>query len=91
MAVFLALVFALTWAFEIPWIASTEAWLPFEFPFPLLFVMGWMPGLAAILVTGAVSGRAGIRALLGRLLVWRIGLMWYLSRCKISEGDAVRA
>jgi uncharacterized protein len=77
-AVFLALVFALTWAFQIPWIASTEGWLQFDFPFPLLFVMGWMPGLAAILVTSAISGRAGIRALLGRMLIWRLGLGWYL-------------
>jgi membrane protease YdiL (CAAX protease family) len=77
-AVFLALVFALTWAFQIPWIASTEGWLQFEFPVPLLFIMGWMPGFAAILVTGAIGGRAGIRALLGRLLIGRLGLRWYL-------------
>jgi uncharacterized protein len=77
-AVFLVLVFALTWALEIPWIESTDGPLKFDFPFPLLFVMGWMPGLAAILVTGVISGRAGIRALLGRLLMWRLGLRWYL-------------
>jgi uncharacterized protein len=78
MAVFLVLVFALTWLFQIPWIASTQGWLAFDFPFPLLFVMGWMPGLAAVLVTGATSGRAGIRTLLGRILIWRVGLKWYL-------------
>jgi hypothetical protein len=78
MAAFLALVFALTWALEIPWIESTEGPVKFDFPFPLLFVMGWMPGLAAILVTGAISGRSGISALLGRLLIWRLGLRWYL-------------
>ncbi len=78
MATFLFLVFALTWAFQIPWIASSEGWLSFEFPVPLLFVMGWMPGLAAIIVTGATSGRAGIRTLLGRVLIWRVGFRWYL-------------
>ena len=78
MASFLFLMFALTWLFQIPWIASTEGWLPFEFPFPLLFVMGWMPGLAAIIVTGATSGRAGIRTLLGRILIWRVDFKWYL-------------
>ena len=78
MATFLFLIFALTWLFQFPWIASTEGWLPFEFPFPLLFVMGWMPGLAAIIVTGATSGRAGIRTLLGRILIWRVGFKWYL-------------
>jgi uncharacterized protein len=77
-AVFLALVFVMTWALEIPCIESTDGWLKFDFPVPLLFVMGWMPGFAAILVTGAISGRAGVRALLGRLLIWRLGLRWYL-------------
>src|SRR5947207_11158256 len=77
-AVFLVLVFALTWALEIPWIESTEGPLKFDFPVPLLFVMGWMPGLAAILVTGAMTGRSGIRTLLGRLLIWRLGFRWYL-------------
>jgi membrane protease YdiL (CAAX protease family) len=77
-AVFLALVFALTWALEIPWIESTDGPLKFDFPLPLLLVMGWTPGLAAILVTGAISGRSGIRTLLGRLLIWRLGLRWYL-------------
>jgi hypothetical protein len=60
LAVFLALVFALTWALEIPWIESTEGPVKFDFPFPLFVVMGWMPRLAAILTTGAISGRAGI-------------------------------
>ena len=78
MAAFLFLIFALTWVFQIPWIASTEGWLPFEFPLPLLFVMGWMPGLAAIIVTGATTGRAGIGGLLGRILIWRVGFRWYL-------------
>src|SRR5579872_2852451 len=35
MANFLLLVFALTWMFQIPWIASTEGWLTFDFPLPL--------------------------------------------------------
>ena len=78
LAVFLVLVFALTWALEIPWIESTEGPWRVDFPFPLLFVMGWMPGLAAVLVTGAINGRSGIRTLLGRLLIWRLGIRWYL-------------
>jgi membrane protease YdiL (CAAX protease family) len=40
--------------------------------------MGWMPGLAAVIVTGATSGRAGVRSLLGRIFIWRIGFKWYL-------------
>src|ERR1051326_5833088 len=77
MASFLFLVFALTWMFQIPWIASTEGWVTFDFPVPLLFVMGWMPGLAAVIVTAATSGRGGVRSLLGRVVIWRVGLKWY--------------
>jgi membrane protease YdiL (CAAX protease family) len=40
-------------------------------------VTGWAPGIAAILVTGILSGGAGIRDLLRRFLIWRVGLQWY--------------
>jgi uncharacterized protein len=35
------------------------------------------PGAAGILMTGLVSGRAGYRDLLTRLLKWRVGARWY--------------
>jgi membrane protease YdiL (CAAX protease family) len=35
------------------------------------------PSLAGILLTGLVSGRAGFRELLSRLLRWRVGVRWY--------------
>jgi CAAX protease family protein len=36
------------------------------------------PPLAAIIVVAATDGRAGVRALLGRLLHWRVGVGWYV-------------
>jgi membrane protease YdiL (CAAX protease family) len=33
--------------------------------------------VAGLLVTGLVSGRAGLRDLLARLLMWRVGARWY--------------
>src|SRR4051812_16714178 len=60
---FFVLVFALTWLIQIPWVAGERGWLPFQVPLPLVLLQGWMPGLAAILVTGALGGRAGIGAL----------------------------
>jgi membrane protease YdiL (CAAX protease family) len=49
---------------------------------PLLLVssLGMVFGLAlpAFLVTAATSGKAGVRALLGRCLRWRVGIGWYL-------------
>jgi membrane protease YdiL (CAAX protease family) len=46
----------------------------------LLFVLATVSGplLAAVLVTGAVEGRAGVRRLLGRIIQWRVGLRWYV-------------
>jgi membrane protease YdiL (CAAX protease family) len=35
------------------------------------------PSVAGILITGLVSGRAGLRALLSRLLRWRVAARWY--------------
>jgi membrane protease YdiL (CAAX protease family) len=35
------------------------------------------PSIAGILLTGLVSGRAGFRELLARLLRWRVGVRWY--------------
>jgi membrane protease YdiL (CAAX protease family) len=35
------------------------------------------PAVAGLLLTGLVSGRAGYRDLLARLLTWRVGARWY--------------
>ena len=68
---FFVLAFALTWLVEIPMLAAPRL-------APLQLVLGWMPGLAAVLVAGAVGGRAAVRALLRRILIWRVGAGWYL-------------
>ena len=65
------LAFALTWLVEVPLLAAPRL-------APLQLVVGWMPGLAAVLVSGAVGGRAAVRALLRRVLIWRVGAGRYL-------------
>ena len=46
--------------------------------------LGWFvpgafgPPLAALLVTGLVDGRDGLRAFLRRWVLWRVGLRWYV-------------
>jgi len=35
------------------------------------------PGLAGILLTGLLDGRAGLRKFRSRLLKWRVGARWY--------------
>jgi membrane protease YdiL (CAAX protease family) len=36
------------------------------------------PTLAAFIMTGTTEGRAGVRRLLGRYVLWRVGIQWYL-------------
>ena len=46
--------------------------------------LGWFvpgafgPPVAALLVTGLVDGRAGLRTFLRRWLLWRVGVRWYV-------------
>jgi membrane protease YdiL (CAAX protease family) len=46
--------------------------------FPLaILAMLTGPTIASLLLTGLLSGRAGLRELLTRLLRWRVGVRWY--------------
>ena len=45
---------------------------------PLFILAVWGPNLAAVIVTAAVSGGAGVLALLQRVIRFRVGLVWYL-------------
>jgi CAAX protease family protein len=36
------------------------------------------PTLSAFIMTAATEGRAGVRRLLGRYVLWRVGVQWYL-------------
>ncbi|MCK4899634.1 MAG: CPBP family intramembrane metalloprotease [Anaerolineales bacterium] len=44
----------------------------------LFFLGTFGPGLAAILVTLLISGRTGVKELLGSLLIWRVAIQWWL-------------
>lgn len=65
---FFVLAYALTWTLTL---LSSRSLV-----FALLGLFG--PAAAAVIVTGLTEGAAGVRALLGRIFVWRVGLRWYL-------------
>jgi membrane protease YdiL (CAAX protease family) len=44
----------------------------------LAVIGGWGPTLAALVVTAAIEGKEGVRALLRRCLVWRLAVRWHL-------------
>ena len=77
LAAFFLLVFGLTWSFMIVDALGSQGLLPFRLPIPLLIVMGYMPTLAAVIVTGLTKGKAGVRALFSKLLIGRVGIKWY--------------
>lgn len=77
LAVFFLLVFGLTWPFMIVDALGSHDILPFRLSIPLMLMMGYMPTLAAVIVTGMTKGRAGIRALFGKLLIAKVALRWY--------------
>jgi CAAX protease family protein len=64
---FFVLAYALTWPL-IPLVSVSPL-----FGLPALFG----PALAAIIVAAVVDGRPGLRDLLGRMVRWRVGVLWY--------------
>ena len=81
----LILTFGLTWLLEIPQVLDARGQLPFAFPFWGVILMGWMPGLAAVIVAAATGGRRAVKTLFARVRLWRVGWPWYLL---VSGGTA---
>ena len=82
---FFLIAYAGSWLLEVP-IALSETGsglLPFTIPRPMLALaiaaatfLG--PTLSAYIMTYMTEGRIGIRRLLRRYVLWRVGLRWYL-------------
>ena len=77
--------YAGTWLITVPLALSANGvgLLPFGIPEGSVFFVSaaWVflgPTLAAFIMTGTTEGRAGIRRLLHRYVLWRVGLWWYL-------------
>jgi len=72
LVVFFILTFVLTWAVEIPVrIFADQIGV-------LQVIVGWMPGLAALIAAGISSGLPGQRAWIARIFIGRVGRRWYL-------------
>lgn len=75
---FFVLAIGLTWIFMIADALGSRGILPFRLPLPLMVVMGYMPTLGAVIVARQTEGRDGVRKLLRKLLIWRVGTGWYV-------------
>ena len=83
---FFVMAYAFSWIVWSPWVLSEDGvgLLPFQLPSwtigfvlaPAAILLG--PTLAGFIMTGITEGREGIRRLLHRIVLWRVGLRWYL-------------
>jgi membrane protease YdiL (CAAX protease family) len=73
-----------SWIIVLPYLrsASGAGLLPFHWPVPFAVSAALAPFagpfLAAFVMTGATEGKPGICRLLGRIVQWRVGIIWYL-------------
>jgi uncharacterized protein len=82
---FFVMAYAFTWIVWSPWVLGQDGagLLPIKIP---QAASGYLnaaailagPTLAAFIMTATIEGRAGVRRLLGRLVLWRVGIGWYL-------------
>lgn len=72
------IMFTLAWSIMIPQALYSQGVLSAPLPEILEILTGWAPAMAAILVSAALAGRAGVSGLMRRFLIWRVGIQWYL-------------
>ena len=84
---YFVIAFTGTWAFLLPFALSRNenglGLLPFTLPdiaffAAFLFAAPAGPALASLSVTAITSGKAGVKQLLRRCVLWRVGVWWYL-------------
>jgi membrane protease YdiL (CAAX protease family) len=75
---YFVLAFALSWAVELPLVASAQGWLHAPAPSALHYLASFGPMVSALVITAATEGRHSVRQLLAGLLKWRVGLGWIL-------------
>jgi membrane protease YdiL (CAAX protease family) len=76
--------YALTWLAWSPWYLSEDGLglLPYDgesisdYLNTLALILG--PTLSAFVMTGVTEGREGVRRLVRRIVLWRVGFQWYL-------------
>jgi membrane protease YdiL (CAAX protease family) len=82
---FFVMAYAFTWLVWSPWVLGQDGagLLPINIS---QTASGYLnatailagPTLSAFIMTATTEGRAGVRRLLGRLVLWRVGIRWYL-------------
>lgn len=72
------IMFVVAWSVMVPQALHSQGILSAAIPEFFEILIGWSPAIAAIIVSVVIAGREGVRELLQRFLIWRVGLRWYL-------------
>jgi uncharacterized protein len=80
---FFLLAYAFSWVVWIPFLLSREGFglLPFHSPLEhalTAYIYSFGPAVAAFVMTAIVAGRRGCAELLRKMLLWRVGIIWYV-------------
>jgi CAAX protease family protein len=75
---FFLLAFIFTWSNWIPQALVSRGYLHVEVPKFLAFMAGYGPALAAIITIAIFNGTAGLKNLFKRLVLWKVGIVWYM-------------
>ena len=87
LAMYFILAFAFTWLILSPGVAATLGLLNFEFEGTVLtIVSGIGPLLAAILVTGAIEGKSGVRKIFASMFNWQVKARWWAASIVLLAG-----
>jgi membrane protease YdiL (CAAX protease family) len=72
------IMFMVAWSVMVPQALYSQGILSASISEFFEILIGWSPAIAAIIVSAVIAGRAGVRELFQRFLIWRVGLRWYL-------------
>jgi hypothetical protein len=75
--------YAFSWLAWLPLVLSEDGAGPLPYRAPIGFyttlaIASFGPFLSGFIMTGVTEGRMGIGRLLRRIVLWRVGLRWYL-------------
>ncbi len=83
LASFFLLAYTISWLLWLPLVVSGDS-SPTGPGFVLLLLGSLVPSSVAILLVAVLHGRAGVRGLLHRLLIWRVGVGWWVAVALVS-------
>lgn len=79
---YLALTFGITWGLGLLFVTETDfvesLFGPLTSRNPLFYLAVYAPAIAAVIVVLHAAGVRGLNLFLRRILIWRVGIQWYL-------------